>query len=77
MGVMVHPGRLRQEMIRRGWAACDLARQARVSEATVSAALAGRPIAPSTLGRMAGALAKAPVLQVIDSLIFGDDRAVG
>ena len=35
MSVVVHPGRLRQEMARRGWSGRDLAREARLSEATI------------------------------------------
>ena len=72
MSVVVHPGRLRQEMVRRGWAACDLARASRLSEATVSAALAGRPIAARSLMLMAEALRRAPANHVVDSLLMID-----
>lgn len=79
MSIVVHPGRLRQEMARRGWAATDLARASRLSAATVSAALAGRPVAERSLGLMATALARAPVLDVVDTLIMNDppDRDLG
>jgi transcriptional regulator with XRE-family HTH domain len=79
MSVVVHPGRLRQEMARRGWAAADLAREARISHATVSAALAGKPIAERSLGLMSKALSKAPVLDVADALLMNDrgDLALG
>ncbi len=72
MSVMVHPARLRQEITRRGWSPLDLARAARLSPATVSAALNGRPIAASSLNLIARALAKAPVVEVIDRLLLGD-----
>lgn len=54
--VVVHAGRLRHEMVRRGWSGLDLAR----SPARVSAALAGQPIAAATLGLIAKALSEAP-----------------
>jgi hypothetical protein len=46
-----------------------LAREARLSPATISAALAGRPIAARSLTMIADALLHAPVLDVIDLLI--------
>jgi lambda repressor-like predicted transcriptional regulator len=70
VGVVVHPGRLRQEMTRRGWSASILSREAQLSPATVSAALAGRSISESSLALIAGALQRAPVIDVIDSLIM-------
>jgi transcriptional regulator with XRE-family HTH domain len=70
VSVVVHPGRLRQEMTRRGWAATDLAREAHLSPATVSAALAGRSISENSLALIATALQRAPVIGVIDSLIM-------
>lgn len=71
MGVVVHPGRLRQELVRRGWSATDLAREAGVSRPTVGAALAGRPIAARSLGLLAQALARVPAVEIIDDLILG------
>lgn len=76
MSVHVHSGRLRQEMARRGWAATDLAREAKISHATVSSALAGRPIAASSLGLMASALSRVPAIEAIDSLILGDRTGI-
>ena len=70
MSVVVHPGRLRQEMTRRGWAATDLARESRLSQATISTALAGRPVAAKSLALIAAALSRVPVLDVVDSLIM-------
>ena len=79
MSVVVHPGRLRQEMARRGWDARALAREARLSEATVSTALAGRPIAAKSLALIAQALLRAPTLDVIDNLLLLDpeERQLG
>ena len=75
MGVVVHPGRLRQELARRGWSATDLAREAGVSRPTVSAALAGRPIAARSLGLVAQALVRVPAIDVIDGLLLNPPPA--
>ena len=79
MGSVVHPGRLRIEIARRGWSATDLAREARLAQSTVSAALAGRPISNRSLELIARALLRAPAVDVIDLLIMFDplDREVG
>lgn len=66
----MHPGRLRNELARRGWSAADLARQSGVSAPTGSAALAGRGISARSLQRIALALSQAPTHDVIDRLIF-------
>jgi transcriptional regulator with XRE-family HTH domain len=70
---------MRNELARRGWSAADLARAARVSAPTISAALAGRPISAQSLRLIAAALTKAPVIDVIDSLILSgpDDHSLG
>jgi lambda repressor-like predicted transcriptional regulator len=72
VSVIVHPGRLRLEMARRGWAACDLARESRLSEATVSTALAGKPIAARSVGLIAEALTRVPALAALDALLMAD-----
>jgi transcriptional regulator with XRE-family HTH domain len=72
MGVVVHPGRLRLELARRGWSATDLARESGVSRPTISAALAGKAIAARSVGLMARALARVPAEPVIDALVLGD-----
>jgi len=77
MSVTVHPGRLRQEIARRGWSPIDLARAARLSPATISAALGGRPIAASSLGLIAKALAEAPTVDLIDRLLWADSPGSG
>lgn len=74
MSVTIHVARLRHEMNRRGWAATDLARAARLSEATISAALGGKPISTRSLGLIADALAAAPVIRGIDDLIASDGQ---
>jgi len=64
VSVVVHAGRLRFEMVRRGWSVSDLARESRLSAATISAALAGRPMAAKSLiGRRTDGF--------VDALIFG------
>jgi transcriptional regulator with XRE-family HTH domain len=74
VSAVVNPSRLREEMTRRGWDAMHLAHQARLSPATISAALAGRPIAARSLARIADALLQAPVLDIIDLLIMHEKR---
>jgi transcriptional regulator with XRE-family HTH domain len=76
VSVVIHPGRLRQALARRGWSAADLARVSGVSRPTVGAALGGRPITARSLRLMAEALAKEPALTAIDDLLMldGDDR---
>jgi len=74
MSVVVEHERLRAEIARRGWSASDLAHEARLSQATVSAALAGRPIAAKSLALIARALMRVPVVDAIDALL-GDSGA--
>lgn len=77
MSVTVHPGRLRQEITRRGWSPLDLAHAARLSPATISSALSGKPIAASSLSLIAKALASKPTVDVIDRLLFADEKEPG
>jgi len=72
MSVTVHAGRLRFEMVRRGWSASDLARESRLSPATISAALAGRPIAAKSLDLIGDSFTRVPSRKAIDELIMGD-----
>jgi hypothetical protein len=74
VSVTVDAQRLRQEIARRGWGGVDLARAARLSPATVSAALSGRPIAATSLNLMVKALASAPVDALIDRLLGGPEK---
>jgi len=71
MGVVLVSQRLHRELARRGWNSSILAREAGVSPPTVSAALAGRPIAPKSVRMMAAALARVPPVPAIDALIRG------
>lgn len=54
--------RLDRELACRGWNASDLAREAGLSAATVSATRRGARIAPMTLRKIVMALLKAPTL---------------
>lgn len=54
-----------------------LAHAAQLSPATISAALAGRPIAARSLALIAEALTRSPVIDVIDSLLAPDDHGRG
>jgi hypothetical protein len=69
VSVVVEPEALKYELAIRGKSAIDLARTARLSPATVSAALAGRPIAEASLRLIVDALAAAPVDEVIVRLV--------
>ena len=73
MSVVVDGGRLRFEIGRRGWNSIDLARAARLSPATVSAALSGKPISATSVGLIARALASAPADALIDKLLTWDE----
>ena len=61
--------RLRRELVIRGWNGVDLAYYAKVSPATVSAALQGRPVTSLTVRKMALALSQAPPLAGAEDLI--------
>ncbi len=75
MSVVLHTANLRQEMARRGLAAADLAKESQLSQATISAALSGRPIATKSLTLIAKTLSRLPIITVIDSLILTEDSA--
>ena len=77
MSVIVHAGRLRFEMVRRGWSGSDLARESRLSPATISAALAGRPIAAKSLDLIGDAFTRVPARKAIDGLIMGEGYGFG
>ena len=70
MGVVVNAEYLHVEMARRGWSHTDLARVARISCATVSGAMNGRPVSPTTVRLILVALQSAPVLDGVDSLLL-------
>jgi transcriptional regulator with XRE-family HTH domain len=70
MSVPINTERLMREMARRGWGRADLARAAGISAPTVTLALAGRPVAPSTLKHIAQALLAAKPIEGIDTLLL-------
>ena len=72
MSIIVHAGRLRFEIACRGWSASALAREARLSRATISAALSGRPVVVSSVALIAKAFAKSPPDEIIVRLLFGE-----
>jgi len=76
MSVIVDAAHLRLEMARRGWAATDLAREARLSQATISAALAGKAISAMSLSLIAKSLTRAPVIAIVDQLIASDEHSL-
>ena len=73
MTTRMHPARLDRELARRGWNATDLAKASGISVATISAARNGRPVANSTLCKIAEALLKAPVVPGVDDLLGPSD----
>lgn len=69
MSVVLAADRLRLEIARRGWGNADLARAARVSAPTITAALAGRPITPNSLRKIALALSTSPPVAGVDEIL--------
>jgi hypothetical protein len=69
MSVAINSALLLRELARRGWNGCDLARAARVSNATVSAACRGRAISPTSLRLIVEALMSQPPLPDIDGFL--------
>jgi transcriptional regulator with XRE-family HTH domain len=65
----VNVDRLRREMLLRGWDGVDLAFHAGVSPATVSHAINGRAVSPTTLRKLAKALVGAPVVAGAEELL--------
>lgn len=64
MGVQIDGDELRRALAMRGLLQQDLAQLAGVSETGISLAIRGRPVRPSTFGRIARALAAAPVIEL-------------
>ncbi|PZR97987.1 MAG: hypothetical protein DLM67_06650 [Candidatus Nephthysia bennettiae] len=54
--------RLQREMAARGWNACDLAEEAGLSAATLTAALQGRAVSLRTVQKIAVAIARTPAI---------------
>ena len=61
---------------RRAWSASDLAHEARISPATVSAAISGRSISVRSLSLIAEALLRVPSIEMIDCLVVDDAEQV-
>lgn len=78
MSVVVDAAQLRRHMARRGLSATELARAAKLSPPTISAALAGRPISATSFSLIGKALMRIPPVDVLDSLLISyvDDRGV-
>lgn len=70
MGIPLRTDALIRELARRGWTCADLARAAGLSDATVVAARAGKPVSSHSLRQIAKALAAAPPIDGIDGLLF-------
>jgi hypothetical protein len=64
-------------MALRGWGAVDLARASQLSAATVSTALAGKPIAARSVSLIAMAIINTPANEVIDRLVRHDSQDLG
>jgi hypothetical protein len=59
-------------MNRRGWAAVDLARESRISQARISSALHNKPIAAQSLALIAKALSRVAAIEIVDELLRAD-----
>lgn len=64
MGIRIDGDELRRALAMRGLLQQDLAQLAGVSETGISCAIRGRPVRPSTFGRITRALAAAPVIDL-------------
>ena len=69
MSVKVDPAHLRYELAIRGLSANALAKRARLSPATVSAALASRPIAEASVMLIVEVLEATPVVDFLRRLV--------
>jgi transcriptional regulator with XRE-family HTH domain len=72
VGVILRTDTLLHEVARRGWNLSDLAREAGISAATVTAARSGRPVSPESVRRIADALNATPPVAGVDRLLLGD-----
>jgi hypothetical protein len=77
MSFSLNAEQLRLEMALRGWDAVDLARASRLSTATVSTALAGKPIAAKSVAQIATAITQTPANDVINRLVRRDSQDLG
>lgn len=67
MGARIDPDELLRSLAVRGLLQQDLAKIAGLSESGLSRAMRGRPVRPSTYGKIARALAAVPVIELADS----------
>jgi transcriptional regulator with XRE-family HTH domain len=75
MGIHLDVVALRHELARRAITGAELAQAAGLSSATVSHALNGRPIAESTLRRLARALTTIPAVPGAEALLAAAPKA--
>jgi transcriptional regulator with XRE-family HTH domain len=73
-GVVVRADILRQQMRLRGLTGADLGRLAGLSDATISNALAGRRLHPSTFRKIAAHLARVEVVPGAEALAAHEGR---
>jgi transcriptional regulator with XRE-family HTH domain len=76
MSALVVPGRLRFEMARRGLNQSLLAGLSGLTPATICAALAGRPVAESTIARIARSLCNVAPIPGIDDLLDAGEHLI-
>lgn len=72
-GVTIRGAVLREQMRLRGLTGAQLARMTELSEATISNALAGRRLHPSTFRQIAAALAEVEVIPGAEALAAGEE----
>ncbi len=72
--VRIDPCALRDAMRVRALTGAELARRAKVSEATISHAMNGRRIRPATLRAINAVLRATPPLEDVEALLAGDER---
>jgi hypothetical protein len=65
------------ELARRCWSGVDLAREAKVSPPTVSAALAGKRISAKSLRLIADCLSRVPPIREVEQLLGGEGLGRG
>ena len=71
MSAPINAERLRLELNLRAMTACELAKEAKLSAATISHALNGHSISPTTLRRICRVLAREHVVEGARDLLLG------
>lgn len=76
MGVRIDGEELRRALAKRGLLQQDLAQLSGLSETGISLAIRGRPVRPSTFGKILRALEEAPVIELpgADALLARDGQ---